>query len=281
MATPTHTPPLRNPATPAARAMPAPMTATATRRTVSFGAANKSDGYRVVLYGTGGIGKSTNGQHMPAPVAYFDLENRIGKLGQRDGVQVVQNLETYQDVLDALNCDGYDGIKSIVIDSGTRFEEWTVAHTIATRKDEKGQSVKSIEDYGYGKGFGFVYENFLPFLAALDRHVKAGRHVLIICHDCTTEVPNPHGENWLRYEPRLQSPASGKASIRLKVKEWCDACLFFSYDVSVDKEGKGKGCGSRTIYPDELPHCMAKCLTVHTPFVVNEGDNIWDVIGIK
>ena len=32
-----------------------------------------------------------------------------------------------------------------------------------------------------------------------------------------TRNPNPAGEDWLRYEPRLQSPNSGKASIRLRV----------------------------------------------------------------
>ena len=41
-------------------------------------------------------------------------------------------------------------------------------------------------------------------------HARGTRdNVILICHDCTATVPNPTGEDWLRYEPRLQSPGSG------------------------------------------------------------------------
>ena len=103
-----------------------------------------------------------------------------------------------------------------------------------------------------------MFDTFLPLLADLDRHARAGRNVVLVCHDCTSTVPNPAGEDWLRYEPRLQSPNSGKASIRLRVREWADHVLFVGYDVSVGKDGKGRGAGTRTLYSAEVPHCMAK-----------------------
>jgi hypothetical protein len=100
----------------------------------------------------------------------------------------------------------------------------------------------------------------------------------MICHDCATTCPNPQGEDWLRYEPRLQSPNSGKASIRLRCREWADHVLFMGYDVSV-KDGKGQGSGTRTIYPVELPHCMAKSRTTTTPIFVDQPKGeIWDSI---
>jgi hypothetical protein len=157
----------------------------------------------------------------------------------------------------------------------TRAEELCVAHTLATIPHEKGHRVNRIEDYGYGKGYQFVFDTFLPLLADLDRHCRAGRNVVLVCHDCTTSVPNPAGEDWLRWEPRLQSPASGKASIRLRVKEWADHVLFLGYDVDVDKEGKGRGSGTRTLWPTELPHCLAKSRTTQDPIAVEPDKDVW------
>ncbi len=146
---------------------------------------------------------------------------------------------------------------------------------VKTIPHEKGNKVERIEDYGYGKGYQHVYDAFLTLLGDLDAHVRAGRNVVLICHDCTNSVPNPAGEDWLRYEPRLQSAGSGKASIRLRTREWADHMLFLGYDVDV-KDGKGRGSGTRTIYPCELPHCMAKSRTMAEPVPLVKFDTaLW------
>jgi hypothetical protein len=123
-----------------------------------------------------------------------------------------------------------------------------------------------------------VFDTFLPLLADLDTHVRAGRNVMLICHDCTCNVPNPAGEDWLRYEPRLQSPTSGKASIRLRVREWADHVLFMGYDVAVNKDGKGQGSGTKTLYTSELPHFMAKSRTTQEPIIVSNVSEVWSNI---
>jgi hypothetical protein len=177
----------------------------------------------------------------------------------------------------ALQSDGWDDVRTVVIDSITKAEELAVAHTLEhTLQDGKKSS--SVEGYGYGKGYGYVFDTFLPLLGDLDRHARAGRKVVLIALDFKCNVPNPAGEDWLRYEPRLQSPTSGKASIRLRVREWADHVLFYGYDVAVDKDGKGKGCGSRTIYPGELPHCMAKSRTCADPIPVTETNVLAQII---
>jgi len=118
----------------------------------------------------------------------------------------------------------------------------------------------------------------LGLLGDLDNHVRAGRNIVLICHDCTATVPNPAGEDWLRYEPRLQSPASGKASIRLRVREWADHVLFLGYDINVSPDGKGRGHGTRTLYRSENPAWMAKSRTGSDPIPVNADTNIWGEI---
>lgn len=249
---------------------------------IAFKQVSSATGHRVVLYGPGGIGKSTLACTLPGPVVFFDLDDSLSRLQSQlkaSDIEVpsVVPVESWQDLRNALQAEWPPEV-NIVIDSVTRAEELCIAHTLATVKHEKGHLVQRVEDYGYGKGYQFVFDTFLPLLGDLDRHCRAGRNVVLIAHDCTTNVPNPAGEDWLRYEPRLQSPTSGKASIRLRVREWADHVLFLGYDVAVDKEGKGKGSGTRTLWPAELPHCMAKSRTTQESIAVDGSADVWGTI---
>lgn len=270
----TMAPPIRRQAS-----MPLPPAGMPARGQVAFADVKAGAGHRVVLYGPGGIGKTTLATLAPGPVVFLDLDDSLPRL--RGGLATeprVVEAGGWSEIRAALQSDGWDGIKTIVLDSATRAEELCVAHTLATVRHEKGHQVTSIEGYGYGKGYQHVFDEFLPLLADLDRHCRAGRHVLLLCHDCTATVPNPAGDDWLRYEPRLQSPNSGKASIRLRVREWADHVLFLGYDVAVDADGKGRGSGTRTVYPAELPHCMAKSRTARDAMALGDGTEFWSQI---
>jgi hypothetical protein len=263
--------------------MPAPQKPAASVKLAFTKIPTKQTGHRITLYGPGGIGKTSLCANLPGLTAFFDLEESLSRLRTQlgelaDNVVVVPDINSWSDMRRSLQSDGWDNIKNIVIDTGTKAEELCVAHTVATIKHEKGHSVSRVEDYGFGKGYQFVFDTFLPLLGDLDVHCRAGRNVVIVAHDCTTTVPNPQGEDWLRYEPRLQSPNSGKGSIRLRIKEWSDHLLFFGYDVAVDKDGKGKGQGTRTIHPSERPHCMAKSRTTSDPIAVEIGADVWSQI---
>ena len=248
-----------------------------TRRTLSFEKPASDAGHRIVLYGPGGIGKTSQADMAPGPVASFDLDDSLAVLRPAH-TQRIAGVNTWDDLRATLNGDGWDPVRTVVIDSATRAEELAVAWTIANVPHEKGNRISRIEDYGYGKGYQHVYETFLTLLGDLDRHVRAGRNVILICHDCTTTVPNPQGEDWTRYEPRLQSPTSGKASIRLRVREWVDHVFFLGYDVDV-KDGKGRGSGTRTLWPVEMPHCMAKSRRLADPIPVElDSTAVWDAL---
>jgi hypothetical protein len=251
---------------------------------VTFGKIAPRTARRVGLYGTGGSGKTSLAAIAPGPVAYIDLDDALPVLTDLHGLDIrCVPVSSWPELMAKVNArDGWDGIKSIVIDPLTKAEEFCTAETIATVPHEKGTAIKRIEDYGFGKGYQHVYDVFLPLLGALDQHVRAGRNVIVVMHDCTKNVPNPAGEDWLRYEPRMQDPGSGKGSIRLRVKEWLDDLLFLGYDVNVTKEGKGQGSGTRTIYPVELPFCMAKSRKLTEPMPIGKGDTLlWDTLFAK
>ncbi|MEI6148947.1 MAG: AAA family ATPase [bacterium] len=253
------------------------------RGSVSFQAPRTAGGHRVLLYGPGGIGKTTLAMQAPGPVAFFDLDESLGVLvphPRGDGVNRLadQCCSSWQAIRDALQSPGWDEIRTIVIDTATKAEELAVAHTLEHTLQD-GKRGTSIEGYGFGKGYGYVFDTFLTLLGDLDRHARAGRNVILICHDCTSTVPNPAGEDWLRYEPRLQAPGSGKASIRLRVREWADHVLFIGYDVDVGKGGKGRGSGTRTLYTAELPHCMAKSRTTQEVIPLGpDGAAVWGAV---
>ncbi len=242
---------------------------------LSFGKPHKY-GYRVCLYGPGGVGKTTLASTLPGNTVFVDLDGSLGALGLDVSVLDVAD---WADLRAKLNAPGWDGVDNIVIDTATIAEEMAVAHTLKTVfKDDRGTLAKNVEDYGYGKGYTHVFDTFLALLGDLDRHSRQGRTVVLVCHDCTTTVPNPSGEDYLRYEPRLQSPASGKASVRLRVREWSDHMLFLAFDIDVNKrEGKVRGGSTRSLYLSDTAFCMAKSRTASGVLPIDETFN-WSTI---
>ena len=230
---------------------------------------------RIVIYGPGGIGKSSLSALAPAPI-FIDIEEGTRELD----VARAGGIDTWEALRACLHSSAFHGFQTVVIDTMTRAGELAVAHTIATVKHEKGGSVARLEDYGFGKGYQHAYEVSLNLLNDCDAQIRDGRNVIMICHDCTSEVPNPAGENYIRWEPDLQTSKSGKASTRNRVVQWADHVLRLGYDVNVTKDGKGRGSGTRTIWTDELPQHVAKSRSVHVALAFESArdDRIWKAI---
>ena len=94
---------------------------------VAFGAIPDGAGHRVVLYGPGGIGKTTSAATAPGPVAFFDLDDSLPRLrsqlvesGLKLDLRCVETGPSWQNIRQALHAPGWDDIKTIVIDSATR-----------------------------------------------------------------------------------------------------------------------------------------------------------------
>lgn len=232
-------------------------------------------GQRVVLYGSGGIGKTTLAMAAPKSV-FIDLDLGASDIPEAKGLDGVND---WADLLEALRHDAlWDGCETIIIDSVTAAERWCKEHVCMFVPNDKGVIVTSIEDYGYGKGYTHVYDEFLKLLAELDRHItKFKRNVILVCHQVKANSPNPFGEDYLCYEPDLQQP--GKLGrIRDRVKNWCDHMLFIAYDIGVDKAGKGIGSGTRSIYSSEMPTHWAKTRSLDgKPIPFPKGSTlVWD-----
>ncbi len=230
--------------------------------------------HRIVLYGPGAVGKTTLtsllkkvGLH---PV-FIDLEGGAQDLD----ISRVTGVENWQDMLDALADDSLWLVKDCVtvVDTGTAAERLAVAWTLENVKKDKGETATSIESYGWGKGYTYVMETYLQLLSALDRHARAGRHVVLVCHSCVQRVPNPDSEDWLRFEPDLQGTAKG--NIRAAVTNWADHVLALDFDVYV-KDGKGRGSGTRTVHVVQTPTRIAKSRTLRDAIPYKDNDaEVW------
>ena len=230
--------------------------------------------HKIVIYGGAGIGKSKLASLMSLvgiEPLFLDIESGTKFL---DVARIEP--QSFDELRAALHDTALiEPYGAVVIDSGTKAEELAIAWTLANIKHENGKSVSSIEGFGYGKGFTHAYETFMLLLGDLDAVARSGRHVVMICHACTAAVPNPAGVDFIRYEARLQSPASGKFSIRNRVTEWADHQLFIGYDLAVE-DGKAKGSGTRAIYTTERPTHVAKSRTTNETIIYQDGDaSLW------
>lgn len=267
-------PPTTAPLSPTGTPPASPGTALQTN-TLSVSVGVNADYHKVVICGKGGSGKSSLISHLNdvgESVLFLDVDDETAYLN----VSRIR-IDTWDELRSILHDDScLNGFSVIAIDSLTKAEDMAAAWVLANIKHEKGHTCKNLEEYGWGKGFTHVYETFLLLLADLDRIHRLGKHIVCTTHECETMVPNPTGEDYLQFQPRLQSPGKGKASIRHRVKEWCGHLFFIGYDIQVNKEGKGTGVGTRCIYPTETPAWWAKSRRIEDPLPYPKGDaTLW------
>lgn len=248
-------------------------------RTFSVNTGANVRAQRIVIYGSGGVGKTSLAANLSS-VGLKPLFLDVGDGTRHLDVDRISGIDTWEDLRGALHTKTlFQGYGAVVIDDLTRAEELSSNWVIRNVKQEKGKPINGLEDYGWGKGLGHNFDEFIKIFGDLDTLIRENITVVGIAHDCTERVPNPAGEDWIQYQPRLQNPKSGKDSIRLRTKEWCDHLLFIGYDTAVTEDGKGKGAGTRTIYSSEMPSWMAKSRTLSDPVPYEKGGcEVWELI---
>jgi hypothetical protein len=240
-------------------------------------------GLKIGIYGAGGLGKSSLALQAPGPLGFIDLDQSLTSL-ERGGadlskVQIVHAIN-WDDLRDQLRGPGWDEIKTIVLDTATKAEEYCAINVCETIKTDKGNDVTTLEGYGYGKGQYHNFNNFMLLKRDLDTHIAAGRNVIVIMHESKTKSPNPFGEDYLKYQPHLQK--SDNCNIVEAMRNWFDELWFVSYDMTVN-DNRASGIGSRVIYCQERPAFMAKTRILKKPFyayTLKESDLIWKELAI-
>lgn len=206
---------------------------------------------RVLLFGVEGVGKSTFAANAPAPI-FLAAEDGTAQLD----VARFPEPKTWADVFDALDelIVGEHQFRTVVIDTLDWLEPLCWAHVV----ERGGPKIKSIEDFGYGKGYAAALDEWRRFLARLEQlRVKRGMHVIFLAHSWIKPFKNPEDEDYDRFELKIHTKASGL------LKEWADAVLFARYETFVntdEKKGRTRGVstGARVMHTQRTAAWDAK-----------------------
>lgn len=206
---------------------------------------------KVVLYGPEGIGKSTFAAKFPHPL-FIDTEESTKMMDVRrfpkpeiwtELLQMVDYVKVHPDVCSTLIIDTADWAE--------RLCEAAICQNGAK---------KSIEDFGYGKGYTMVAEEFGHLLDNLTDVVAGAKiNVVLTAHSVIRKFERPDEMGaYDRYELKLGNKAGSKCSAL--VKEWCDVLLFANYkEIVSDVNGKKKAQGGRRVmYTSHHPCWDAK-----------------------
>lgn len=210
-------------------------------------------GHFVGIYGSGGSGKTTLSTMLPGKTVFFDLEGSLeiisptlAQLGVLDRITPVY-CDDWNDLIAQLDADGYDGFDNVVIDSFTKAQELAAENCMQTIKGDAPMIKDSMEQWMYGKGAQLVFDKFRPIYAVIEKHMKAGRHVVATAHNEPTRFVNAEGSDYFQNQPRLVQGEKGKAPGRATFQEKTDHLLFLTFDIHAEK-GKATGSGTRSLY---------------------------------
>lgn len=185
---------------------------------------------KVVIYGPEGIGKSTFASKFPDPI-FIDTEGSTKKLDvartpkPTSWTMLLEQVKYFRD---------NPGIcKTLVLDTADWAERLCVEH-ICSKSQKSG-----IEDFGYGKGYTYLEEEFGQLLNLLEEVIERGINVVVTAHAQMRKFEQPDELGaYDRWELKLEKKTAPL------LKEWADMVLFANYKtyvINVDGQGVQKG----------------------------------------
>lgn len=181
---------------------------------------------KAVIYGPEGVGKSTLAGQTPNPI-FLDTEGGTHHLD----VARFDVAATWKEITAAIGqlAKSEHSFRTLVIDTADWLEKRLAEHLC--RKANK----ESIEDFGYGKGWVILTEEFARFLNSLDALTARGMHIVFLAHSTVKkfEAPDQAG-SYDRYELKLSK------QVGPLLKEWCDVLIFCNYLTRVAEKDNGR-----------------------------------------
>ena len=211
---------------------------------------------KVVVYGPEGIGKSTFAAQFPEPL-FSDVEGSTKTMNIRrfdrasSWTMLVEQAKYIRS--NPTIC------KTYVVDT-TDWAERLCIESVCAKAGKAG-----VEDFGWGNGYTYEFEEFGRFLNLLNEIIDLGINVVLTAHAQIKRFEQPDEVGaYDRWELKL-----GKRTTSLispLVKEWADIVLFANYKtvvVNVDNQGAQKGKnkaqgGQRVMYTAHTPSWDAK-----------------------
>jgi len=202
---------------------------------------------KIVIYGPEGIGKSTFASKFPDPL-FIDTEGGTSSLD----IRRIKCNKSWNELLSIVKeiHDNPHICKTVVLDTS----DWS--ETLCTNAVCEKYRKNNIEDFGYGKGYVYLVDEYAKLLTLFDSLIEVGINVVITAHAKPRkfELPEEQG-SFDRYEMKLTKQVSPL------IKEWGDALFFVNYKIYVitteTNKRKAQG-GKRVLYTTHTPTHDAK-----------------------
>jgi hypothetical protein len=205
---------------------------------------------RVLLYGEHGVGKSTWPSTADAPL-YVCIEDGLADLGV-DRTPMMKRAAEVHEML--VHLGGQHEWKTVVLDTLDWLERLVQQHVC------EANNKKTIEDFGYGRGYTLAAKKWEMLLRCLDAIHASGRNVVLLAHAKIERFSPPDADPYDRWTPDLHK------SICPLIQEWVDEVLFATFRVNTvstdatfgEKRTRAIGSGERVVYTHAAPTHAAK-----------------------
>jgi len=197
---------------------------------------SKPSSPRILVYGPGGIGKTTFGAKFPKPL-FVCFEKGLNSEALA-GTDYVDNVSTWQDFLELLAAFKTSDYKTIVIDTLDVMIAGIFNEHICSKFQKEGSKGTELIDFAainYGKGTTVAQQEIKSMLNRLDDINNSNKVVLVLAHSQVKAFKNPTGEDYDTYAIK------GNDKINDIVKCWADEVYFANSVIKVNDEGKASG----------------------------------------
>jgi len=219
----------------------------------------------VLLYGVPKIGKTHLASLAPEPV-FLDVENGSS---QFDVARVEGDITSYEKLMTGVR-EIYKSpdFKTCVIDSVTAVERIFTAHLL------KENAWKTLEDPGYGKGYGALTGMWSHFIGVCESMRNSGKNVILIGHQRVKTTNDPMLEPYDRVEIDVAKNAASS------IVSATDAVLYYRWKTRVKKGENGKrsvglSSGDRELYTHEKAGFLAGNRYGLDVCIENPNESLW------
>lgn len=183
---------------------------------------------RTLLLGTEGVGKTSFAAKIPG-VVFMPVEAGTNQIALPARLPKPETWQDAIDMVEELRTSQAHSYKALAIDTVDALE--ALCWDFICKRD----NMKSVEDYGFGKGYAAALDEWRRFIAELERLWRdRDMQIVLIAHTHIRTFKNPEGEDYDRYELKLNAKAGGL------LKEWSDAVLFARFEELPNKDPKTK-----------------------------------------